>query len=55
MVKNPPANKGDEDSAPGSGRSSGTGNGNTVQYTCLENNMEPGELQFMESQRAGHC
>ena len=40
VVKNSPANGGDardEDSNPGSERSPGEGNGNTLQYTCLEN------------------
>ena len=43
MVKNPPVNKGDEgdvDSIPGSGRSPGEGNGNPLQYSCLENPMD---------------
>ena len=43
MVKNPPANAQDireKDSIPGSGRSPGVGNGNTLQYSCLENSME---------------
>ena len=30
-------NAGDPDSIPGSGRSPGEGNGNTLQYSCLEN------------------
>ena len=34
-VKNPPANAGDMGSVPGSGRSPGEGNGNTLQYSCL--------------------
>ena len=45
MVKNPPVNKGDEgdvDSIPGSGRSPGEGNGNPLQYYCLENSMDRG-------------
>ena len=45
MVKNPPANAGDvgdTDSIPGSGRSPGGGNGNPVQYSCLENPMDRG-------------
>ena len=42
MVKNPPANAGDMDSIPGSGRSSGGGNGNPLQYSCLENPMDRG-------------
>ena len=40
MVKNPPANAGDirdTDSIPGSGRSSGGGHGNPLQYSSLEN------------------
>ena len=44
-VKNPPANTGDrrhEGSIPGSGRSPGEGNGNQLQYSCLENFMDRG-------------
>ena len=37
VVKNPPANAGDEGSIPGSGRSPGEGNGNPLQYSCLGN------------------
>ena len=37
VVKNPPANAGDAGSIPGSGRSPGGGNGNPLQYSCLEN------------------
>ena len=40
MVKNPPANAGDlrdTGSIPGSGRSPRGGNGNPLQYSCLEN------------------
>ena len=33
---------GDPDSIPGSGRSPGEGNGNPLQYTCLENSMNRG-------------
>ena len=36
-VKNLPANVGDMVSIPGSGRSPGEGNGNPLQYSCLEN------------------
>ena len=36
-VKNPSANAGDLGSIPGSGRSPGEGNGNPLQYSCLEN------------------
>ena len=45
MVKNPPANAGDtrdEGSIPGLGRSLGGGNGNPLQYSCLENPMDKG-------------
>ena len=42
MIKNPPANAGDLGSIPGSGRSPGGGNGNPLQYCCLENPMERG-------------
>ena len=42
MVKNPPANARDMDLIPGSGRSPGEGNGNLLQYSCLENSMDGG-------------
>ena len=45
MVKNPPAVAGDvrnAGSVPGSGRSPGVGNGNPLQYSCLENSMDRG-------------
>ena len=42
MVKNLPANEGDIGSIPGLGRSSGEGNGNLLQYSCLENPMDRG-------------
>ena len=56
MVKTTTANagdSGDRGSIPGLGRSSGGGNGNPLQYSCLENPIdeEPGRLQFMGSQR----
>ena len=35
-------NAGDLGSIPGSGRSSGEGNGNPLQYSCLENPMDGG-------------
>ena len=35
-------NAGDSSSIPGSGRYSGEGNGNPLQYSCLENPMEGG-------------
>ena len=45
MVKNPLANVGDTrdwGSIPGLGRSPGGGNGNPLQYSCLENPMDRG-------------
>ena len=36
------ANARDEGSIPGSGRSTGEGNGNPLQYPCLENLMDRG-------------
>ena len=45
MVKNPPANAGDEGqmgSIPGSGRSPGGEDSNLLQYSCLENPMDRG-------------
>ena len=48
MVKNPLANAGDArdtGSIPGSGRSPGEGNGNPLQYSCLESPMDRGAWQ----------
>ena len=45
MVKNLPANSGDPGSVPGLGRSPGEGNGNPLQYSCLENSMDRGAWQ----------
>ena len=42
MVKKVPANAGDAGSIPGSGRFPGEGNGNPLQYSCLENSMDKG-------------
>ena len=42
MVKNPPANTGDSDLIPASGRSPGEGNGNPLQYSCMGNPMDRG-------------
>ena len=42
MVKNPPASAGDAGSIPGLGRFPGEGNGNPLQYSCLENPMNRG-------------
>ena len=46
--KNPPANAGDAwdaSSIPGLERSPGEGNGNLLQYSCLENSMDRGTWQ----------
>ena len=48
MVKNPPANAGDVGdmgSIPGSGRAPEGGNGDPLQYSCLENPMDRGAWQ----------
>ena len=45
LAKNLPANKGDSGavgSIPGSGRSPGEGNGNPIQYSCLQGPMDRG-------------
>ena len=42
MVKNLPLNAGEAGSIPGFGRSPGVGNGNTLQYSCLENSINRG-------------
>ena len=45
VIKNPPANAGDTRDVgliPGSGRCPGVGNGNPLQYSCLENFMDRG-------------
>ena len=45
MVKNPPANVGDARELgliPELGRSPGGGNGNPLQYSCLENSIDRG-------------
>ena len=58
MVKNLPATAGevrDLSLVPGSGRSPGVGNGNPLQYSCLEIfHEEAGRLQSMGPQRVGH-
>ena len=55
-VKNPPANAGDAGSIPRLGRSPGEGNGNSLQYSCLENPMDRGACQVTVHavERAGH-
>ena len=48
VVKNPPASTGRHrvlSLIPGSGRSPGEGNGNLLQYSCLENSMDRGTWQ----------
>ena len=51
LVKNTPAmveticNAGDPGSIPESGRSPGEGNGDPLQYSCLENPMDQGAWQ----------
>ena len=45
MVKDPSANAGNSSSIPESGRSPGEGNGNPLQYSCLENPMDRGAWQ----------
>ena len=42
VVKNPSANAVDTWSIPGSGRSPGVGNVNTLQHSCLENSLDRG-------------
>ena len=45
MVKNPPANAGDAGSIPESRRAPEKGNGNRLQYSCLDNPMGRGACQ----------
>ena len=47
---------GDTGLIPGSGGSPGGGNGNLLQYSCLEKHMDrgPGVLQSMGVQNVGH-
>ena len=40
--KEPACSVGDPSSIPGSGRSPGEGNGNPLQYSCLENSVDRG-------------
>ena len=60
VVKNLPANSGNSRNVSlihGSGRFPGEGNGNPLQYSCLENPMDGGalcRLLSMGSQRVGH-
>ena len=57
MVKRLSIDVGDLGSIPGLGRFPGEGNGNPLQYSCLENPMDGGawcRLLSMGSQRVGH-
>ena len=50
MVKNPPDNAGDKrdvGSILGLGRPPGVGNGNPLQYSCLENFMDRGAWRVL--------
>ena len=49
VVKNPPANAGDTDSIPELKRSPGEGNGNPLQYSCLENPIDRAAWQSTQS------
>ena len=42
VKKNSPVNAGEASSIPVSERSSGGGNGNSIQYSCLKNPMDRG-------------
>ena len=58
MAKNLPANAGDAGDVgliPESGRPPGEGNGNPLQYSCLENSMDRGAwwVQSMGLKRVG--
>ena len=45
VVKNQPANAGGAGLIPGSGKPTGEGNGNPLQYSCLENSTDRGAWQ----------
>ena len=45
MIKNLPANARNAGLIPRMGRSPGEGNGNPLQYSCLENSMDRGAWQ----------
>ena len=55
-VKNLPAEEGDVGLIPGLGRSPGEGNGNPLQYSCLENPMDRGAwwVYSPRGHRVGH-
>ena len=50
-IKSLPATVGDVGLIPGSERSPGTGNGNLLQYSCLENPMDREAWRATESMR----
>ena len=53
VVKNPPASAGDSSSIPRSGRSPGRGNGNPLQYSCLEKSH--GQRSLADAQGCKEC
>ena len=55
VVSSPPASAGDardESLIPGSGRSSGVGNGNLLQYSSLENSIDRGAWLATEAAKS---
>ena len=57
VVQNPPANAGDArdvGSVSKSGRTPGGGNGNPLQYSCLENPIDRGEWRATEQLSTRH-
>ena len=56
ISKESACNAGDLGSSPGFGRTPGEGNGNQLQYSCLENPMDRGAWQdiVMALPRVGH-
>ena len=56
VVENPPANAGDVSSVPKLGRSPGEGNGNSLQYSCMENLMDSNLAGYSlwSCKRVGH-
>ena len=52
VVKNMLSNARDAGSIPGSGRSPGEGNGNSLQYYCLKNSMDRGTWQAVVQRMA---
>ena len=54
LIKNPPANAGDLGSIPGLRSSPGGGNGNPLQYSCLENSIDRGAWRSMGPRGVRH-